>query len=60
MAVKMTQLTYSRGATVNRGNFNSDRVDISVTVEVDGGNPDEVLASAIGWVKAKLAAEVKA
>ena len=59
MAVKMTQITYTRGATVNRGNFNSNRVDISVTVEVDGANPDEVFATAQAWVKAKLAAEIK-
>lgn len=59
MTVRMTQIVYQRGATASRGNFNSERIDISVTVQVDGENPDEVLKKASDWVKAKLASELK-
>lgn len=59
MPVKMTSLTYTRGATVNRGNFNSDRIDISVVMEIEDENPDEVYAKARDWVKAKLKADLK-
>ena len=58
--MKMQAMTYSRGATINQGNFNSVRFDISVTVALDDG--DDQAASyekAKAWVGKCLAAEVK-
>lgn len=58
--MKVTSFSYARGATINQGNFNSARFDISVTVALDDG--DDQAASyekARAWVAKCLAADVK-
>ena len=58
--MKVTALTYARGATVNTGNFNSARFDISVTVALeDSDDHAAVYEKAKSWVGRCLAAEVK-
>lgn len=56
--MKIVELTYSRGETINTGNFNSVRLDISATVRPDEGeSPEEVYAKARDAVNSKVAAE---
>lgn len=57
--MKITQITYARGATVNVGNFNSIRFDISVTVSIDADDADAKYEAARDWVDRRLAAQVK-
>ena len=58
--MKIKTVTYSRGATINQGNFNSSRFDVSVTVELDA----EDIAAAVydkakAWVNDRIKAEVQ-
>lgn len=56
--MKIKQITYGRGETVNTGNFNSVRVDVSVTADIeDGDSPEEVYAKVRDAVNSKVAAE---
>ena len=58
--MKITQITYSRGATVNGGNFNSVRFDISATVEIEAADDADAKYEAVrDWVGRRLQAEVK-
>lgn len=58
--MKFTSITYARGATINRGNYNSERYDISATVEIDPGEPEDFAYGRLAeWVRAKLARELK-
>lgn len=59
--MKITSFSYARGATINQGNFNSARFDISVTVALDPED-DRAVAydKAKAWVGKALHAEVKA
>lgn len=60
MPVKIKEITYSRGATVNRGNVNNERIEVSVTAQVEGDEPpDEVFSRLRTWAKAKIAADMK-
>ena len=52
-------ITISHGATVNLGNFNSSRCDVSMTAEV-GADVDNAYAALDTLVKTKLLAEVEA
>ena len=57
--MKIREVTYSRGATINTGNFNSVRVDVSATVVVEEGEDAEtVYQRAKDFVMAKVQAEV--
>lgn len=53
------EITYTRGATMNRGNFNSERIDLSITVEVDARDPEAVYQQAREWVTARVAQDMK-
>lgn len=57
--MKIASITYARGATVNRGNFNSERLDLSVTVETDGEDADQVYEKAKEWVKVRVQEHIK-
>lgn len=53
-------MTYSRGATINCGNFNNQRVDFTATVQVPAGsNPDAIYDRLRTYVEAKVQAEVR-
>ena len=59
--MKITQITYARGATINLGNFNSGRFDLSVTIAIqDGEDADEKFVAARDWVAKRIQADVKA
>lgn len=58
--MKIQTITYSRGATINQGNFNSSRFDVSVTVELDAeDNAAAVYDKAKSWVSERIRAEVQ-
>lgn len=58
--MKLSQITFSRGATLNRGNFNSERIDIGATVEIDPGeSAEEAFTRLAKWVRAKVSDEIK-
>lgn len=53
--MKVREITVAVGRTVNLGNYESARVDVSVTVEVPPGeDADLVFTEAYKWVDAKL------
>lgn len=57
--MQITSITYNRGATINTGNFNSVRVDISATAEVpEGEAPDDAMERLKDFVEDKVRAEV--
>lgn len=52
-------ITFSRGATINRGNFNSDRVEVAATVEVAAGeSEDAAFEKAMTWVNNRVKEEI--
>ena len=53
------KITYSKGRTINMGNFNSTRVDIGIEIEYSDslGDKDEKLERAKEWVNKKLSTE---
>ena len=58
--VKFIQMTYSRGATVNQGNYNSARVEVSATIEVgEKEKPDDQYLKLRDWVEQKVKLEVR-
>lgn len=58
--MKFTQITFSRGATVNRGNFNNERIDVGATVEVAAGESEEEAFDRLSkWIRAKVTEEIK-
>lgn len=59
MAVKITEISYTRAATVNRGNYNNEKIEVSVTAQIDGDAPDVVFEKLRTWAKAKIAADMK-
>ena len=57
--MRARQLTFSRGATINTGSYNSERVDVSLTVELEDDDiKEEVFLTMRSWVKARVAEEV--
>jgi hypothetical protein len=58
--MKVTELRYSRGATVNRGNFNNEKIEVAATVALDPGETeDEAFARLAKWVRAKVKEEIE-
>lgn len=56
--MRISQVTYSRGETVNTGNFNSVKFEVSVTAEIeDGDSAEEVYAKIKDAANSKVAAE---
>jgi hypothetical protein len=58
--VRFLTLRYARGATVNRGNFNSDRIEFEATVEVDTAfeSPEAADARLREWVNQRVKFEL--
>lgn len=59
MTVKITEISYTRAATVNRGNYNNEKIEVTVTAQIDGDAPDAVFEKLRTWAKAKIAADMK-
>lgn len=56
--MKITTVTYSRGETINTGNFNSVRLDVSATAALDETeSAEEAYAKVRDTVNSKVAAE---
>ena len=56
--MKITDITYARGQTINTQSFNSGRVDVSVTARLDDGEePEAVYAKLRDTVNSKVAVE---
>jgi len=53
----MMRITYTKGRTVNLGNFESSRVDIGITLDCDDGDENPTLERMKAWVDSKLAKE---
>ncbi len=49
--MKITELTVSVGRTVNLGNFESFRVDVSARATVTDEDPDALRAEMSAWLK---------
>lgn len=55
--MKLREIEYSKGYTINLGNFESERVDISVRATLDEGDDrEESLAELVEWVESKIQA----
>lgn len=58
--MRVTEISYSRGATVNRGNYSNEKIEVSATVQLDPGETeDEAFAKLAKWVRAKVVEEIK-
>lgn len=56
----MLKLKYQKGRTINLGNFESERIDIGIEVEVsEQYGRDETFAEMKTWVESQLAKESK-
>jgi hypothetical protein len=56
----MIKISYSNGKTLNLGNYESARVDVSMEIEVDGSGAIENAYTMVKeWVDAKVAEGVK-
>ena len=53
----MITVTFSKGRTINQGNFESLRVDIGITLDTEEGMEDKAYDRAKAWVEARLAKE---
>ena len=51
------KITYTKGRTINLGNFESLRVDIGIELDCEDGEQDATLSRLKGWVESKLKAE---
>jgi hypothetical protein len=57
--MQITSMTYTRGATVNTGNYSSERADISATANFKGDHTDEMqFAELKNFVDTRLKIEV--
>jgi len=52
----LERITYTHGLTLNTGDYNSARIDVSMTAAIEG-NPDEAFAALAQAVKRKVASE---
>lgn len=58
-AMIFKSITFARGATVNRGNFNSDRVEVAAVVEIaEGESEDAAFDKAVQWVNQRVKEEI--
>lgn len=58
--MNIKKITYSAGATVNTGNFNSIRFDWSAEAELQvGDDPEESANKLRDWVQEKIETEIK-
>ncbi len=53
------EITVSVGRTINLGNFESLRVDMSATATVDGDAPEEVEHNLTDWLQGRCRAAIK-
>lgn len=47
------EISISRGATINMGNFESERVDISLTKTIDSNDLEDEYLKLLSWVESK-------
>jgi uncharacterized protein YlxP (DUF503 family) len=57
--MNITEITYSRTAKINTGNYENQDISIGVVVQTDGDDTDEVFKKARDYVHAKLNHEIK-
>lgn len=56
----MLRLKYQKGRTINLGNFESERIDIGIEVEVsEQYGRDETFSEMKAWIEYQLAEESK-
>ena len=53
----MPKITYSKGRTVNLGNFESQRVDIGIEIDCEEGKEDRTFDILKTWVEGRLKQE---
>lgn len=58
-ALEITELAYHRRATVNIGNYESEQIELSVTVRVPEGDPDGTYERAKKWVDSRVSEQIK-
>lgn len=60
MTPDVKEITVSRGETVNLGNFNSYRVDISISARIaPDDDPNDVYNQLMNWVESNLSNELE-
>lgn len=60
MSLNIRELTYTRAATVNIGNYESRRIEITATIQIDKEDDEEnKYASLRTWVLNKLQADIR-
>ena len=57
--IQFESVTFSYGATVNMGSFNSVRVDVSMTAKLYEGEIDDAYQTVMDRVKEKVDIEVR-
>ena len=57
--MNITEITYSRTAKINTGNYENQDISIGVVVQTDGDDTDEVFKKARDYVHAKLNQQIK-
>lgn len=53
----MPRITYTKGRTINLGNFESLRVDIGIEIDCESGKEDETFTILKTWVEGRLKQE---
>ena len=53
----MITVTYSKGRTINKGNFESLRVDIGITLDGNEGEQDAIYDKLKSWIETRLRKE---
>jgi hypothetical protein len=58
--MKFRELTYSRGATINMGNYNNVRLEVTASVTLDASDdPDKSFVKLRAWVEQHAAEEAR-
>jgi hypothetical protein len=58
--MKIREIHYARGATINVGNFNNVKVECGASVEIDeGDDADKIFDKLRAWVEARVADEAR-
>lgn len=53
--MKVTTITVKRGTTVNLGDYESERLDVSLSAELEEGeDPDQVKAGIKAWLDSDI------
>lgn len=57
--MNITEITYSRTAKINTGNYENQDISIGVVVQTDGGDPHVVFGQAKAWVDDRIKTNIK-